>query len=152
MVKTPKLKLVVSPEGVPAGVKTIVAPVALVMLYLISVNDFPSQTIGTVVPLVASKTIVASGLTVTSNVWVVAQTPDAGVKVYVPEVVLLNAGDQVPEIGVALLDTRGKVKEVSPRQIEAEAGVKVGTVGVVMVIVFVIAPGVTHCPAVGLKV
>jgi hypothetical protein len=63
--------------------------------------------------------------------------------------VLLNAGDQVPVIGVALVDCVGKVNAVSPEQMVT--GVKVGMVLGVMVMVVVAVPEV-HCPAVGVNV
>ena len=61
---------------------------------------------------------------------------------------MFNAGDQLPVIGVALVDDVGSGDNVAPEQIGATAlnvGVMLGLT--VMVIVAVVA----HCPAAGVN-
>jgi len=62
---------------------------------------------------------------------------------------LSNAGDQVPVIGVALVDDVGSADKVAPEQIGATA-VNVGVMFGLTTIVNVVE--VAHCPAVGVKV
>ena len=64
-------------------------------------------------------------------------------------VVLFNAGDQVPVIGVPFVELVGKALKLPPEQIAA-TGVKVGVTFGFTVIVSVAV--VAHCPAVGVKV
>ena len=89
------------------------------------------------------------GLTVTTKSAVVAHCPALGVNVYVVVAVLFNAGDQLPVIGVALVDDVGNGDNVAPEQIGATAlnvGVMFGLTTIVNVAV------VAHCPAVGVNV
>jgi hypothetical protein len=65
---------------------------------------------------IAAKVVVVAGITVTVDVAAEAQEPANGVKVYVPEAVLLTVdGDQVPVI--TLFDTVGKTGAIAPLQI-----------------------------------
>ena len=62
---------------------------------------------------------------------------------------MFNAGDQVPVIGVALVDDAGNAARVAPEQIGATAlnvGVMLGLTTMVNEAV------VAHCPAAGVKV
>jgi hypothetical protein len=87
-------------------------------------------------------------LTVISNVAVVAHCPAFGVKVYVPEVVLLTvAGDHVPVI--PFVEVAGKTGAVDPEHIGAIAA-NVGTAFGFTVTINVVV--VAHCPAFGVKV
>src|SRR5881392_3998361 len=61
------------------------------------------------------------GLTVTVNAAVVAHCPAVGVNVYVVVAVLFNTGDQLPVIGVALVDDVGSGDNIAPEQIGAIA-------------------------------
>jgi hypothetical protein len=87
---------------------------------------------GAVVPLhigaIAAKVGVTTGLTVTDKVVALAQSPTAGVNVYVPLAVLLTvAGLQVPVI--PLFEVVGKTGAIAPLQI-AGIAVNVGvTIG-----------------------
>ena len=63
--------------------------------------------------------------------------------------VLFNAGDQLPVIGVALVDDVGSGDKVAPEQIGATA-LNVGVIFGFTVIVNVVV--VAHCPAVGVNV
>ena len=63
--------------------------------------------------------------------------------------VLFNAGDQLPVIGVALVDDVGNGDKVAPEQMGATA-LNVGVIFGLTVIVNVAV--VAHCPAVGVKV
>ena len=63
--------------------------------------------------------------------------------------VLFNAGDQLPVIGVALVDDVGKGDNTAPKQIGA-TGLKVGAMFGLTVMVKVVV--VAHCPAAGVKV
>ena len=63
--------------------------------------------------------------------------------------VLFSAGDQVPVIGIALVEDVGNAANVAPEQIGATAlnvGVTLGLTVIVNVVV------VAHCPTVGVKV
>ena len=71
------------------------------------------------------------GLTVIVNVFVVAQRPAVGVKVYKVVVVLLTAGLQVPVI--PFVEVVGRMGAVSPEQIGAIV-LKVGVIGLDTVI------------------
>ena len=62
---------------------------------------------------------------------------------------LFNAGDQVPVIGVALVEEVGNGANTAPEQIAA-TGLKVGVMFGLTVIVNVVV--VAHCPAVGVNV
>ena len=63
--------------------------------------------------------------------------------------VLFNAGDQLPVMGVALVDDVGNGANTAPEQIGA-TGLKVGAMFGLTVMVKVAV--VAHCPAVGVKV
>jgi hypothetical protein len=63
--------------------------------------------------------------------------------------VLFNAGDQLPVIGVALVEDPGSGDKVPPEQIGATA-LNVGVIFGLTVIVIVAV--VAHCPAVGVNV
>ena len=63
--------------------------------------------------------------------------------------VLFNAGDQLPVIGVALVDDVGSGDNVAPEQMGATA-LNVGVMFGLTVIVNVAV--VAHCPAVGVNV
>lgn len=102
----------------------------------------PEQIGGTAV-----KRGVIFGFTFIVKEAVVAHCPTVGVKVYVVEVVLFNAGDHVPV--KPLLDVVGKALSVPPEQIGATA-VNVGIVFELTVTVKVVV--VAHCPAVGVNV
>ena len=81
------------------------------------------------------------GLTVTVNVVVVAHCPAVGVNVYVVVAVLFIAGDQLPVIGVALVDDVGSGDNVAPEQIGATA-LNVGvTTAVIVTGVVAVTPG-----------
>jgi hypothetical protein len=76
---------------------------------------------------IAAKVGVVCGFTVTFTVAVDAQTPAAGVKVYVPLAVLLTkAGNQLPVM--PSIEVAGKTGATSPLHIAAIAA-KVGVVG-----------------------
>ena len=78
------------------------------------------------------------GLTVMVNAAVVAHCPAVGVNVYVVVAVLFNTGDQLPVIGVALVDDVGSGDNVAPEQIGATAlnvGVMFGLTVIVNVVV-----------------
>ena len=91
---------------------------------------------------------VTCALTVTDNVVVVAHCPAVGVKVYVPEVVLLTvAGAHEPVI--PFKEVVGKVGATEPEQIAA-TGLNVGVTCALTVTDNVVV--VAHCPAVGVKV
>src|SRR5215212_9804221 len=79
-----------------------------------------------------------------------AHWPAAGVKVYrvVPAVAVLKAGDQVPVIGVALVEDVGR-EAVAPTH-SGPTCVKVGTILSVMVTLMVAISA--HWPAAGVKV
>jgi hypothetical protein len=78
---------------------------------------------------------------------VVAHCPAEGVNVYVVVVVVLLAGDQLPEI--LLLEVRGRSGMLVPAQY-GPACVKLGVTGAVMAMVIVAV--VAHCPSDGVKV
>ena len=63
--------------------------------------------------------------------------------------VLFNAGDQLPVIGVALVEDVGNGGNTAPEHIGA-TGLKVGVIFGLTVMVNVVV--VAHCPAVGVKV
>ena len=91
---------------------------------------------------------VTTGLTVTVNVVGVAHNPAAGVKVYVPVLVLSTVeGLHVPDI--PLFDVDGRTGAADPLHI----GAGVVNVGVTKgLTVTVIVTGVEHCPAEGVNV
>ena len=62
---------------------------------------------------------------------------------------MFKAGDQVPVIGVTLVDDVGNADKVAPEQIGATA-LNVGVMFGLTVIVNVVV--VAHCPAVGVNV
>ena len=97
---------------------------------------------------IALKTGVMIGLTVTVRVAVAIHIPVFGIKVYVPEAVLLTvAGLHVPVI--PLLETGFKTGFGAPAQIGAIAlktGVIIGLTVTVRIAV------VAHCPGFGIKV
>ena len=62
---------------------------------------------------------------------------------------MFSAGDQLPVIGVALVDDVGNGDKVAPEQMGATA-LNVGVIFGLTVIVNVAV--VAHCPAVGVKV
>ena len=95
-----------------------------------------------------AKVGVTGWLTVIVMVVVVAHCPAFGVKVYVPEAVLLTVeGAHVP--GMPLSDVPGNVGAVVPAQ-NAAICVNVGITGWFTVIDIVVV--VAHCPAFGVKV
>ena len=86
---------------------------------------------------IAVKIGVIFGLTVTFKVVPIAHSPKLGVKLYIPEVVLLTtAGFQVPVI--PLFDVRGKTGDTVPKHIGAMA-VKLGiTIGLIVTLNIVV--------------
>ena len=106
-----------------------------------SVNDPPLQMAATWVNVGT-----VGWFTVTVMVAVVAQTPAAGVKVYVVVAVVLIAGDHVPLI--LFSEEVGKVK-LPPLQMAATC-VNVGvTFGLTVTVIVVV---VAHAPAAGVNV
>ena len=96
----------------------------------------------------AVKVGVTVGFTVTLIVVPIAHSPILGVKLYIPEVVLLTiAGLQVPVI--PLFDVRGKTGGTVPKHIGA-MDVKLG-VSIGLTVTFSVAV-VAHWPASGVKV
>jgi hypothetical protein len=84
------------------------------------------------------------------RVVLVAHCPEVGVKVYVavPTTAELTTGDQVPVIGVLLVELLGKTGTVEFKHI-SETGANVGIVGASTVIVNVVLAA--HCPAEGVN-
>jgi hypothetical protein len=82
---------------------------------------------------------------------VVAHWPDAGVNAYtaVPATAVLTTGDHVPGMGVVFVEFVGNVGAVEFKQ-TSETGLKVGTVGAIVVTVKLAVDA--HCPAVGVNV
>lgn len=107
----------------------------------------PAQRLNEVPKL---NTGVTFGFTVTAKLTGNAQTPAAGVKVYVPELLLSTvAGLQVPEI--PLVDVAGKAGTIPPSQmVKAVPKVNVGVTFGVMVTVNVAV--VAHWLAAGVNV
>lgn len=96
----------------------------------------------------AVKVGVTVGLTVTLKFVAIAHSQGLGVKIYIPEVVLLTtAGFQVPVI--PLLDVSGKTGLVVPKH-NGAMGVKLG-VRIGLTVTFNVV-FVAHCPASGVKV
>jgi hypothetical protein len=104
-------------------------PVMLLLEVVGRINDPPLQIGATCVNVG-----VTFGFTVTDIVVVVAQAPEAGVKVYVVVDVLFTAGDHVPVI--LLLEVSGSVND-PPLQIGATC-VKVGITGGLTVKLYVL--------------
>lgn len=124
----------------PVAVKVYVPEVVLLTVAGFHVPVIPLSEVdgrtGTAPPAHTSVGIlnvaVTIGFTVKGKVAVVAHCPVAGVKVYVPEVVLLTvAGLHVPVI--PLVEVPGKTGAASPLQIAASA-LKVGVTAVFTVI------------------
>ena len=95
----------------------------------------------------ALKVGVMFGLTVITNVVVVAHCPGVGIKVYVVVAVLFKAGDQLPLI--PFRDVVGNAVNIPPEQIAA-TGLNAGVIFGLTVIANVVV--VAHWPAVGVNV
>ena len=112
-------------------------------------SDWPFQLYGSwFAHIVVLVVLVEAGFTITFNVVVVAHWFIAGVKVYVPDTVLLTmAGVHVPEM--LSKEVTGKTGARPPEQtggIDANVGVTSALIDTLFV------TGIPHCPAAGVNV